>query len=82
MRAFVGVAIVVVGISAAPTIAAAQVRQDRLIDGAIGAGAGAIVAGPIGALAGGVIGLAVGPDIARALHLNRPRRDEEEQEGK
>lgn len=62
MRAFVGVAIVV-GILAAPGIATAQ---ERLGDGAMGAAAGAIVAGPFGALAGGLVGVAVGPDIARS----------------
>ncbi len=35
----------------------------RLVDGALGAGAGAIVGGPVGAVAGGVIGYTAGPTI-------------------
>jgi hypothetical protein len=71
MRAFVGVAIVVVGILAAPSIAAAQ---ERLGDGAMGAAAGAIVAGPFGALAGGLVGVTVGPNIARSWGFHHHRR--------
>ncbi|MGO9132841.1 MAG: hypothetical protein ACLP8A_02170 [Methylovirgula sp.] len=47
--------------------------QERLVDGAGGALAGVIVAGPIGAVAGGVIGFAGGPDIARGLGLKGHR---------
>lgn len=68
MRAFGGVVIVVVGILAAPGIAAAQ---ERLGDGAMGAAAGAVVAGPVGALAGGLVGLTVGPNIARSWGFHR-----------
>jgi hypothetical protein len=71
MRAVVGVAIVVVGILAAPSNVAAQ---ERLGDGAMGAVAGAIVAGPFGALAGGLVGVSVGPAIARSWGLHHHRR--------
>jgi hypothetical protein len=71
MRTFVGVAIVVVGILAASGIA---VAQERLGDGAMGAVAGAIVAGPFGALAGGLVGVSVGPDIARSWGFHHHRR--------
>lgn len=43
--------------------------QERVVDGAGGALAGVLVAGPIGALAGGVIGVFAGPDIARGMGL-------------
>jgi hypothetical protein len=43
--------------------------QERAVDGAGGALAGVLVAGPIGALAGGVIGVVSGPDIARGMGL-------------
>ncbi len=45
--------------------------QDRLIDGALGAGAGALVGGPVGAIAGGAIGYGAGPQISRGLHGRR-----------
>lgn len=43
--------------------------QERVVDGAGGALAGVLVAGPIGALAGGIIGVVSGPDIARGMGL-------------
>ena len=48
--------------------------QERLVDGAGGALAGVLVAGPIGAVAGGVIGYAAGPNIARGMGLKGHRR--------
>ncbi len=36
---------------------------DRVVDGLLGAGAGALVAGPVGLVAGGVIGYSGGPSI-------------------
>ena len=48
--------------------------QERLVDGAGGALAGVLVAGPIGAIAGGVIGYAAGPNIARGMGLKGHRR--------
>jgi hypothetical protein len=41
--------------------------DDRLLDGVLGAGAGALVAGPVGLVAGGVIGYSAGPDINCAM---------------
>ena len=47
--------------------------QERLVDGAGGALAGVLVAGPVGLIAGGVIGYAAGPNIARGMGLKRHR---------
>lgn len=58
---------------AAALISAQVVAQERLVDGAGGALAGAIVAGPVGLVAGGVIGYAGGPDIARGMGLKGHR---------
>jgi hypothetical protein len=41
---------------------------ERLNEGLMGAGAGAIVGGPVGAAAGGAVGYVAGPSIARGLH--------------
>lgn len=71
MRTFIGVVIVGVSILAAPGTAAAQ---ERVGDGALGAVAGAVVAGPFGALAGGLVGVSVGPDIARSWGFHHHRR--------
>jgi len=46
---------------------------DRLGDGAMGALAGAVVAGPVGLVAGAVIGYAGGPNISERLGINKPR---------
>jgi hypothetical protein len=46
---------------------------ERLGDGAMGALAGAAVAGPVGLVAGGVIGYAAGPNISERLGINKPR---------
>jgi opacity protein-like surface antigen len=51
--------------------AASAQAQDRLIDGALGAGAGALVGGPVGAVAGGAIGYSAGPWISRGLRGHR-----------
>jgi len=71
MRVLSAAVIIMVGISVAPGIAAAQ---ERLGDGAMGAAAGALVAGPVGAIAGGLVGLTVGPDIAHAWGLRHYHR--------
>jgi hypothetical protein len=55
------------------TASAAQ-AQERLIDGALGAGAGALVGGPVGAVAGGAIGYGAGPRISRGFHGRRHYR--------
>ncbi len=41
---------------------------ERLNEGLMGAGAGAIVGGPVGAVAGGAVGYVAGPSIARGFH--------------
>jgi hypothetical protein len=46
---------------------------ERLGDGAMGALAGAAVAGPVGLVAGGVIGYAAGPNISERLGINKSR---------
>jgi hypothetical protein len=43
--------------------------QERLGDGAMGALAGALVAGPVGLVAGGVVGYTAGPAIASSWGL-------------
>jgi outer membrane lipoprotein SlyB len=52
----------------------AAVAGERLVDGALGAAAGALVAGPAGLLAGGLIGYAAGPRISRPLGFHRFHR--------
>jgi hypothetical protein len=58
-------ALLALGLSLA---APAAYAGSRIIDGAMGAGAGAIVGGPVGAVAGGVIGYTAGPTIDCGLH--------------
>jgi hypothetical protein len=41
--------------------------QERLKDGLLGAGAGAVVGGPVGAVAGGATGYVAGPSIGHSL---------------
>lgn len=41
---------------------------ERLNEGLMGAGAGAIVGGPVGAVAGGAVGYVAGPSIAHGFH--------------
>ena len=50
------------GLFVAPLAASAQ---QRVIDGVVGAGAGAVVGGPVGAVVGGAVGYAAGPEITR-----------------
>jgi len=47
--------------------ASAARADNRLVDGAMGAASGALVAGPVGLVAGGVIGYSAGPHISCAL---------------
>lgn len=63
-------AIIAAGIAIAPTVASAG---ERLGDGLMGAGAGALVGGPVGAVAGGVIGYTAGPTISHGMGLHRHR---------
>jgi hypothetical protein len=46
---------------------------ERLNDGLLGAGAGAIVGGPVGAVAGGAVGYTAGPRISHGLHRHHHR---------
>jgi outer membrane lipoprotein SlyB len=56
---------------------AAQAGESTLTGAAIGAGAGAIVLGPVGAVAGGAIGAWVGgPRISRTSAHKRCWRDD------
>ena len=55
---------------AAPVGASAQ---QRLRDGLIGAGAGAIVGGPVGAVVGGGVGVVAGPEIERGARVGYRR---------
>ena len=48
-----------------------SVAQERLRDGVVGAGAGAIVGGPVGAVVGGAAGYVAGPTVTRALVPSR-----------
>jgi hypothetical protein len=52
----------------------AATAGERLNEGLMGAGAGAIVGGPVGAIAGGAIGYTAGPSIARGFHHHRHYR--------
>ena len=55
----------------APTAAGAG---ERVFDGALGAGSGALVGGPVGFVAGGVVGFVAGPHISRGLGFHRHYR--------
>jgi hypothetical protein len=52
-----------------PALASAQ---ERLFDGALGAGA--LAFGPVGAIAGGVVGYTAGPNIATGLGVRHSPR--------
>ncbi len=50
------------------SLTGSSARADsRVVDGVLGAGAGALVAGPVGLVAGGVIGYSAGPHISCGL---------------
>jgi hypothetical protein len=56
-------------------LATSAARADnRLVDGLMGAGAGALVGGPVGLVAGGVIGYSAGPHISCGLRDDCHRR--------
>jgi len=63
MKKVFAIAVVTAGLLA-PGVAGAG---ERVVDGALGAASGALVAGPVGLVAGGVIGFVAGPDIAHGL---------------
>ena len=52
----------------------AATAGERLNDGLMGAGAGALVGGPVGAVAGGAIGYVAGPAISNGGHRRHHRR--------
>lgn len=57
------------------SLAASAAHADsRLVDGVLGAGAGALVAGPVGLVAGGVIGYSAGPNISCGMRGGCGRR--------
>jgi sugar phosphate permease len=58
---------------AAMSLPTAASAHERLLDGALGAVAGAVVAGPVGLIAGGVVGLTAGPSIASSWGLRGHR---------
>ena len=68
MKRTFAIAALVAGLFLAP---AASIGGERLTDGLLGAGAGALVGGPVGAIAGGAIGYTQGPRIDRALPGHR-----------
>jgi hypothetical protein len=82
MKTLLAVATIAVAIAFAPMGA---VAQERLGDGAMGAGAGLLVGGPVGAVVGGVIGYTAGPNIANAMgvrhHHYRHDADEDRHNG-
>jgi hypothetical protein len=66
MRTRTVILLLAAGLAAAPGAAHAQSRsleQTRMIDGTIGAVAGALIGGPIGLIAGAAIGYTMGPEI-------------------
>jgi hypothetical protein len=70
MNKSLAIVVAIAGISCATVSAQAQ---ERLGDGAMGALAGALVAGPIGLVAGGVVGYTAGPSIASSWGLRGHR---------
>jgi hypothetical protein len=69
-RTLVALAISSAAVALAPTLCAAS---ERAGDAALGALAGAVVAGPVGLIGGGVIGYTAGPGIASEWGLRHPR---------
>lgn len=70
MQTRVAAAVLAGGLSLVPAAAGAQ---ERAGDAALGAIAGAVVAGPVGLVAGGVIGYTAGPGIASEWGLRHRR---------
>jgi len=64
MKSGIPIALAAAGLMLAPAAASAH---ERVGDAALGAAAGALVAGPIGLLAGGAIGYTEGPHISRHI---------------
>ena len=70
MKTLVAVGLVAAGVALVPAAAGAQERSG---DAALGAIAGAVVAGPVGLVAGGLIGYTAGPGIAGEWGLRHRR---------
>jgi hypothetical protein len=62
---------IAIAFAAALLVPTAATAGERVIDGALGAASGALVAGPGGFIAGGIIGYVAGPDISRSLGFHR-----------
>ena len=54
--------------------ATAALSQERLRDGVVGAGAGALVGGPVGAVVGGAAGYIAGPAVTHGVVRGHHRR--------
>ncbi|MGO9430056.1 hypothetical protein [Rhodoblastus sp.] len=65
------IAVLLAGVALAGAQATAG---ERLNDGLMGAGAGALVGGPVGAVAGGAIGYVAGPNIAHGYRYHHHHR--------
>jgi hypothetical protein len=70
MKALVALGMFAAAVTLAPAPGAAS---ERAGDAALGALAGAVVAGPVGLIGGGVIGYTAGPGIASEWGLRHPR---------
>lgn len=71
MRALAGLAIVAAALVLSPMAASGH---ERLTHAAVGAVAGAVVAGPVGFVGGGLIGYVAGPRIGCDLGIERCHR--------
>ena len=67
MRSKVLTLLFAAGLAVTPSLAQAQSRRDveqtRMIDGTLGAVAGALIGGPIGLIAGAALGYTMGPEV-------------------
>ena len=70
MKNLMAAATIAVAITLAP---AGAYAGERILDGAMGAGAGLLAFGPVGAIAGGVIGYTAGPNISRSMGFHHRR---------
>ena len=70
MKSVLGIGIVVAALTLSSFSALAQ---RRVGNAAMGALAGAVVAGPVGLIAGGAIGYTAGENIARGMGIKRKR---------
>ncbi len=68
MKGFGKLALIAAAVVISPAAASAG---ERVTDAAIGAVAGAVVAGPVGFVGGGLIGYVAGPQIACDLGVDR-----------